>query len=118
MREGYSSHWLIILYIIGGYLGKYIIINKNYKNFKYFIICFLIYIFSAFITSESFFILNNTTFYNKYILFIVIYQFGLILYIFLGLIDYLRSIFFKILKIKQFCLFIEDKFSKLMDKYN
>ena len=186
LREGYSSHWLIILYIIGGYLGKYIIINKNFKSFKYYIIYILIYIFSAFITSESFFILNNTTFYNKYILynylsptiifealsltmmfskfsfnkfaikiilffiplnlnitllhlrlftekiitfiwlkkvksnmiFIVIYQFGLILYIFLGLIDYLRSIFFKILKIKQFCLFIEDKFSKLMDKYN
>jgi surface polysaccharide O-acyltransferase-like enzyme len=28
LREGYSSHWLIILYIIGGYLGKYIIVNK------------------------------------------------------------------------------------------
>jgi surface polysaccharide O-acyltransferase-like enzyme len=185
LKDGYSTHWLIILYIIGGYLGKYIIINKNYKNFKYFIICLLIYIFSAFITSESFFFLNNTRFYNKNILynylsptiisealslilmfsklpinkfaikiisfftpftlnitllhsrlfqeriitfnwliklksnkyiFIVIYQYGIILYIFLGLIDYLRSIFFKILKIKQFCLFIEDKFSKLMDK--
>ena len=67
MREGYSSNWLIILYIIGGYLGKYIIININYKSFKYFIICLLIYIFSAFITSESFFILNsiNSRFYNK-----------------------------------------------------
>ena len=185
LREGYSSHWLIILYIIGAYLGKYIIINKNYKNFNYFIICLLIYIFSAFITSESFFILNNSRFYNKNLLynylsptiifealslimmfskltinkfeikiisfftpftlnitllhlrlfteriitfnwliklklnkiiFIVIYLYGIILYIFLGLIDYLRSIFFKILKIKQFCLLIEDKFSKLIDK--
>ena len=185
LREGYSSHWLIILYIIGAYLGKYIIINKNYKNFKYFIICLLIYIFSSFTTSESFFILNNTRFYNKNILynylsptiifealslimmfsilpinkfaikiisffspftlniallhlrfftekiltfnwliklksnkyiFIVIYQHGIILYIFLGLIDYLRSIIFKILKIKQFCLFIEHKFSKLVNK--
>lgn len=186
LRDGYSSHWLIILYIIGGYLGKYNFINKNYKSFKYYIIYLLIYIFSAFITSESLFILNNSTFSNKYILysylsptiifealsltmmfsklsfnkfaikiilffiplnlnitllhlrlfsekiitfiwlnkvksniiFIVIYQHGLILYIFLGLIDYLRSIFFKTLKIKQYCLFIEDKFSKLMDKYN
>ena len=57
LREGYSSHWLIILYIIGGYLGKYIIINKNLKSFKFFIIYLLIYIFSALITSESFFIL-------------------------------------------------------------
>ena len=186
LNEGYSTNWLIILYIIGGYLGKYIFINKNYKSFKYFIICFLIYIFLAFITSESFFILDsiNSRFYNKKLLynylsptiifealslimmfsklsinkfiikiisfftpltlnitlmhlrlfteriitfnwlkkiksniiFIVIYQYGLILYIFLGLIDYLRSIFFKILKIKQICLFIEDKFSNIMDK--
>jgi hypothetical protein len=48
------------------------------------------------------------------IVFIVIYQYGLILYIFFGIIDYLRSILFRILKIKQFCLFIEDVFSKLM----
>jgi hypothetical protein len=50
------------------------------------------------------------------IVFVVIYQYGLILYIFLGLIDYLRSIFFRILNLKQFCLFIEDVFSKLMDE--
>jgi hypothetical protein len=184
LREGYSSHWLIILYIIGGYLGKYIIINKNYKSFKYLIICLLIYIFSAFITSESFFILRKSRFYNKNLLynylsptiifealslimifsklsfnkfiikiisffatftlnitllhlrlfdekiitfnwlnklkrniiFKIIYLYGLILYIFFGLIDYLRLILFKIVKIKQFCLFIEDNFSKLMNK--
>jgi surface polysaccharide O-acyltransferase-like enzyme len=183
LREGYSSFWLIILYIIGAYLGKYIIINQNNKNFKYFTIFLLIYIFSAFFTSELFFILNNISFYYKNILynylsptiifealslimmfsklpinkfavkiisfftpftfnitllhlrlfseriitfnwliklkankflFIIIYQHGIIIYIFLGLIDYLRSIFFKILKIKQFCLFIENKFSKLV----
>ena len=50
------------------------------------------------------------------IIFIVIYQHGLILYIFFGLIDYLRSKIFIILKIKQFCLYIEDKFSSIMDK--
>ena len=187
LNEGYSTNWLIILYIIGGYLGKYIIINQYYKSFKYFIICLLIYLFLAFITSESFFILDNinSSFYYKKILynylsptiifealslimmfsklsinnkftikiisfftpftlnitlihlrlfgesiitfnwlnklksnniiFIVVYLYGIILYIFLGLIDYLRSKFFKILKIKQFCLFIENIFSKLMD---
>ena len=183
LNYGYSSHWLIILYIIGGYLGKYNIINTNNINLKYFIIYSLIYLFSAFISSELFFILirinssiinkhllinylsptivfealsllmmfsklsfnkylikiisffiplnlNITLlhwrlFYEKFITFnwinkfgpnkicIVIYLFGLILYIFCGLIDYLRSILFKFLKIKQFCLFIEDKFSKI-----
>ena len=54
--------------------------------------------------------------FKSNIIFIVIYQYGLILYIFFGLIDYLRSIFFKLLKIKQFCLFIEDLFSKLIYK--
>lgn len=184
LREGYSSNWLIILYIIGGYLGKYIIINNNLKSLKYFIICLLIYILSALITSESYFFLisiksriyKKTLLYNylsptiifealslviifsklsinnkftikiisfftpftlnitllhlrlfqekiisfnwlnklkSSIIFVVIFQHGLILYILLGLIDYLRSIIFKILKVKQFCLFIEDKFSKL-----
>ena len=182
LNEGYSTNWLIILYIIGGYLGKYIIINQYYKSFKYFIICLLIYLFLAFITSESFFILDNinSSFYYKKLLYnylsptiifealslimmfskfsinnkftikiisfftpftlnitlihlrlfgesiitfnwlnklksniiiIAIYQHGIILYIFFGLIDYLRSILFKILKIKQICLFIENKFS-------
>jgi len=183
LNDGYSSHWLIILYIIGGYLGKYIIINKKNINSIYIIIYLFIYLLSAFISSELFFILikmnsyisnkqllinylsptilfealsllmifsklsiNNKfiikiiTFftpltlnitllhwriiYEKFITFnwmnklkpsiicFVIYQQGLILYIFCGLIDYLRSILFKFLKVKQFCLFIENKFSK------
>jgi len=186
LKNGYSTNWLIILYIVGGYLGKYIIINKNIISFKYYIICLLIYIFSALITSESFFYLdrfkrrlyrsrilynylsptiifealslimmfskfsiNNKfsikiiSFFTPFTLnitllhsrlfaeriitfnwlnrlksnikFIAIYQHSLILYFFLGLIDYLRSIFFKILKIKKFCLFIEYKFSKLLN---
>ena len=57
LNNGYTSHWLIILYIIGGYLGKYILINKSKISVKYAIICILIYLFSAFISSESFFIL-------------------------------------------------------------
>ena len=187
LKDGYSSHWLIILYIIGGYLGKYIIINKNNISLKYFIMYLLIYLFSAFITSESYFFLISTKsrinnkkllinylsptiifealslvmifsklsinnifiikiieffspltlnvtflhsrlFYEKFInfnwmnkikpniIFIVTYQLGIIIYIFCGLIDYLRSIFFKLLKVKQFCILIENKFSKLMLK--
>ena len=183
LYEGYSSLWLIILYIIGGYLGKYNIINKNIINLKYFIVYLLIYLFSAFISSESFFflirikssiynksllinylsptiifealsllmifsklsinnkfiiniisfftpltlnvtLLHSRLFFEKFITFnwmnkikpniicIIIYVFGFILYIFCCLIDYLRSILFKLLKIKQLCLFIEDKFSK------
>ena len=57
LNNGYTPLWLIILYIIGGYLGKYIIINKSKISAKYAIICTLIYLFSAFISSESFFIL-------------------------------------------------------------
>jgi len=183
LNDGYSSLWLIILYIIGGYLGKYIIINKKIINRIYIIIYLLIYLFSSFISSELFFILikinsyisnkkllinylsptilfealsllmvfsklsiNNKfiikiisfftpltlnitllhwrIIYEKFITFnwmnklkpniicLVIYQLGIMLYIFCGLIDYLRSKLFKFLKVKQFCLFIEDKFSK------
>ena len=184
LNDGYSTHWLIILYIIGGYIGKYI--NKNNISLKYFVMYLLIYLFSAFITSESYFFLISTKspinnkkllinylsptiifealslimifsklsinmfiikiiefftpltlnitllhwrlFYEKFInfnwmnkikpniIFIVTYQLGIIIYIFCGLIDYLRSIFFKLLKVKQFCILIENKFSKLMLK--
>ena len=71
LNNGYSTNWLIILYIIGGYLGKYIIINKNIKSFPYFIICLLIYTFSALTTSETFFFLNDikSKLYNKKILY-------------------------------------------------
>ena len=50
LNNGYSSLWLIILYIIGGYLGKYLSQSKNY--FRYNFIYFLIYIISSFFTSE------------------------------------------------------------------
>jgi len=53
---------------------------------------------------------------NKNIICIVIYQLGIELYIFCGLIDYLRSVLFRFLKIKRFCLFIGDKFPKLMER--
>ena len=186
LNDGYSPQWLIILYIIGGYLGKYIII-KSYLKVKNFIICLLIYLFSSFLSSELYFFLIkinsqikeksflinyisptillqalslvnmfsqfsinynylikfisfftpltlNITFIhsifftlkiinfrwmenvNKNIICIVIYQLGIELYIFCGLIDYLRSVLFRFLKIKRFCLFIGDKFPKLMER--
>lgn len=50
--NGYSSMWLIILYIIGGYFGKYIIINKQKKKLIHFVIYIIIYFFSSFIPSK------------------------------------------------------------------
>jgi len=187
LNSGYSAQWLIILYIIGGYFGKYIIIKKGKLKAKIFIICLLVYLFSTFLSSELYFFLIehksqikgksflinyisptillqalsliimfskfsinnnflikiisfftpltlNITFIhfkffrlkiitfewmknvNKNIICILIYQLGIALYIFCGLIDYLRSVLFRLLKIKRFCLFIEDKFPKLIEK--
>jgi hypothetical protein len=188
LNNGYSSQWLIVLYIIGGYLGKYIIINKNNTNIKYFIIFFLTYLFSSLLSSESFFYLieiksqifnkqllinylsptiilqalslimifsklsiNNRfiikiiSFFtpltlnvtlihwrlfseklinlnwmikiNKNIICIAIYLLAIFFYIFFGLIDYLRFILFRILKIKKLCIIIERTFSKIIEKF-
>ena len=66
LNEGYTSLWLIILYIIGGYFGKYIIERKNNFNIKYFFIFSFIYIFSSFFSSEIYFILlKKRKIYNK-----------------------------------------------------
>ena len=51
--------WLIILYILGAYFGKFIIINKK-NNIIYFIFCILIYIFCSFLSLEIFFYLLKT----------------------------------------------------------
>ena len=54
LNHGYSPLWLMILYIIGGYFGKYLIQNiNNFKN--YYFIYFLIYIVASFFTSEIYF---------------------------------------------------------------
>jgi len=50
-NEGYSSIWLIILYIVGGYLGRFYISNLSITNFYF----FFIYLLSSFITSEYIF---------------------------------------------------------------
>ena len=66
LNEGYSTLWLIILYIIGGYFGKYIINYKNNFNIKYYFIYIFIYIFSSIFSSEIYFILlkNNKNYYG------------------------------------------------------
>ena len=49
-NNGYSSIWLIILFIIGGYIGRF---YNKYLFSKLFL--FIIFIFSSFITSEHIF---------------------------------------------------------------
>ena len=52
---GYSSRWLTILYIIGAYFGKYIIIDKNKNDLKYYIFYLLIYLICSFLSCEIYF---------------------------------------------------------------
>ena len=52
LNDGYTSMWITILYIIGAYFGKYIIINKNKNGIIHFILYILIYIFCSFLSSE------------------------------------------------------------------
>ena len=60
LNDGYSSMWLIILYILGAYFGKFIIINKKNKNIIFFCFCILIHIFCLFFSSEIYFHLLKT----------------------------------------------------------
>ena len=53
LLEGYSSMWLILLYIIGAFLGKYII-DYNNNNIILFIKC-LIFFVATFFSSEIYF---------------------------------------------------------------
>ena len=59
LNGGYSTLWLIILYISGGYYGKYFLNIKKELNFKIYIILIFIYLCSSFLSSELFFALNN-----------------------------------------------------------
>jgi surface polysaccharide O-acyltransferase-like enzyme len=52
LLNGYSSMWLTILYIIGAFYGKYILINKNTIDIISFILYILIYISCSFLSSE------------------------------------------------------------------
>ena len=59
LNNGYSSVWLMTLYIIGGYFGKYLFQAKDYLTLKSFILWSLIYFFSTFISSEFLFYIES-----------------------------------------------------------
>jgi len=61
-NRGYSLLWLLILYITGGYFGKYQINLVGVKKFNFCLIIFLIYIFISFI---FFFIYHKTNNRNE-----------------------------------------------------
>ena len=62
INEGYSTIWLMVLYILGGYLGRFFLNNKYLSNHVY----FMIYIFSSFLTSEyTFYTYKKNKFANK-----------------------------------------------------
>ena len=183
--NGYSSMWLILLYIIGSYFGKHINMNK----YKYNIIipsCFLIFLFATLFSSEFYFklksklkklfinylsptmimqaialvmIFSKLKIQNKFLikiisfltplnfsaqliharffqtkikiikslfncvikfneknLFFKIYTVGIIVYFICIFIDYMRFLIFKLLKIRNFALFIEKIIPKILNK--
>ena len=188
LLDGYSSMWLLLLYIIGGYIGKYI--TSYSKNKNYLCLYSLMYIFFSLFSSEIYFLLlkskrnipkqlfisyispttvfqalsliilfSNLKIKNKCLMKIIsfltpltfsaqliharlfqvniriikilskwiisfsnkglilkIYGVGILIYIICIIIDYLRLVLFRILKIRKFCLFIERKFPEIMDK--
>ena len=59
LNGGYTTLWIIILYVIGGYFGKYIIKDNNNSNIKYYFFYIFVYICSSFISSEIYFIKKN-----------------------------------------------------------
>ena len=60
LNDGYSSMWLLLLYIIGAYFGKYIIIDKNNFRFILFFLNLLMFFVSFFISSEFHFKLTKS----------------------------------------------------------
>ena len=191
LNKGFSSMWLMILYIIGGYIGKYK--NKNDSNYikshKFFVWIF-IYACLAYFNFKSYdlfikkkinfnnkiffsytsptmifeaicllFFFSNLTIKNpiliklisffapltfnvylfhtrvfdiiffyeksyfyKYItglgenfLFFKVYLISIIIFIFCSFIDYLRALLFKLMKVREFCIYIENSFPKIID---
>ena len=189
LLNGYSSMWLTILYIIGGYLGKNVFSKSLGQSIYYFIFLILIYVISFCFTFEIFVLLlkkkskissnlfinylsptivlealslvfifsrlkitiniikktivfltpltfNTTlihsilfgdnylrnsllkwikTFSPNYV-FYKIYGMAILIFIGCSLIDYLRFLIFKILKIRDLCVFFENQYPKLIDK--
>jgi hypothetical protein len=189
LLNGYSSMWLTILYIIGGYLGKNVFSKSLGQSIYYFIFLILIYVISFCFTFEIFVLLlkkkskissnlfinylsptivlealslvfifsrlkitiniikktivfltpltfNTTlihsilfgdnylrnsllkwikTFSPNYV-FYKIYGMAILIFIGCSLIDYLRFLIFKILKIRDLCVFFENQYPKLIDE--
>jgi len=178
INKGYSSIWLTILYIIGGYIGRFYMNKFLFSNCYYFII----YIISSFISSEYIFygikkhksnnllfmkyysptiiiqaislifLFKNIDINNKFIkkailffnplnfnvalihmrflsfrtifinkvfayvrllspkyLFFKIYFISILIYLFCSIFDYFRYLLFKLLKIRELCIYIEKK---------
>ena len=59
LNFGYSSLWLITLYIIGAYIGKFVITNKRKINRFFLIFYILLYFSSSLLGSEIFFLTDN-----------------------------------------------------------
>ena len=190
LMNGYSSMWLTILYIIGAYFGKYIIINKNRTGLFHFLIYFLLYISCSILSSEIKFKLmiikskipdgilisylsptilfqaislimcfSRLNIKNKYIIKIIsflspltfsallihcrllstdfkpikfifkiikefkkdniffkVYAISIIIYFLCIFIDYFRFLIFKLFKIREFCLLLENKIPKIFDQ--
>ena len=55
LNNGYSSMWLLLLYLIGSYIGKHIISYNNIYSYIYLFSYILIFFFSTFSSSEIFF---------------------------------------------------------------
>ena len=188
LNNGYSSMWLILLYIIGAFFGKHINMNK-YKYNTIIPSFFLIFLFATLFSSEFYFkliklksklekklfisyisptivmqaialtmIFSKLKIKNKFLikiisfltplnfsvqliharffqtkvkiikilfnwvikfnaknLFFKIYAVGIIVYFFCIFIDYIRFLIFKLLKIRDFALFIEKVIPKILN---
>ena len=181
LNEGYTPLWLIILYIIGGYLEKYILFaSKKYNIFNH-IFWLLIYFCSSFFSYGIFIILlkRKSKIFNKILIsyisptillqavslififsrlnfknerlkaiisfftplnlsvtllhrrfmsakfikyfkelspnFLIFKSYGLsiLIYISCAFIDYFRFLLFKMIKMKELCIFIEHSLHKL-----
>ena len=50
LSNGYSTTWLVILYIIGGFFGKYVINNEKKASIKHYFFWIFMYFFFSFFT--------------------------------------------------------------------
>ena len=183
LLRGYSSSWLTICYIIGGFFGKYILESLDASSCIIKTIHIINYIGLSLLSSEIFFITKNKLlicylsptilfqaislvmiFYsikikNKFLIKIIkfitpltfsatlihstlfkirinlilflfqlikqfnahffilkVYILSIIIFIFCILIDYLRLLLFKVMRIRELCFSLERLFPKLIDR--